>query len=248
MCQGDFLCVCVYSQAKSERNYHIFYEMLAGLPPHEKHSLYLQEAETYYYLNQVLKFKHADIHQISKKITRTLTSCRVTISITATSVSLKLLSLDTKIQWFTRGTLEFIHFSNNSVCKKRKKPSNLFFPVKDFKCSRPFPKQLVILQIIWQINTMKSNFKMLLNTFYIFSRRNWKQLSSNKMYTHIIVYSTGQTLDSNTLTNIMGWRRPDWLNWILTCDCRFVVSCPYTYYTRWLTVQHKHVVVQLFTV
>ncbi|XP_059190123.1 unconventional myosin-XV [Centropristis striata] len=39
-------------QAKSERNYHIFYEMLAGLPPHEKHLLYLQEAETYYYLNQ----------------------------------------------------------------------------------------------------------------------------------------------------------------------------------------------------
>ncbi|KAM9315347.1 unconventional myosin-XV [Pholidichthys leucotaenia] len=39
-------------QAKSERNYHIFYEMLAGLPLHEKHSLYLQEAETYYYLNQ----------------------------------------------------------------------------------------------------------------------------------------------------------------------------------------------------
>nr|XP_019958182.1 PREDICTED: unconventional myosin-XV-like [Paralichthys olivaceus] len=39
-------------QAKSERNYHIFYEMLAGLPPHEKSSLYLQEAETYYYLNQ----------------------------------------------------------------------------------------------------------------------------------------------------------------------------------------------------
>ncbi|XP_068177193.1 unconventional myosin-XV [Antennarius striatus] len=39
-------------QAKSERNYHIFYEMLAGLPPNEKHTLYLQEAETYYYLNQ----------------------------------------------------------------------------------------------------------------------------------------------------------------------------------------------------
>ncbi|XP_028303243.1 unconventional myosin-XV isoform X2 [Gouania willdenowi] len=39
-------------QAKSERNYHIFYEMLAGLPPNEKHMLYLQEAETYYYLNQ----------------------------------------------------------------------------------------------------------------------------------------------------------------------------------------------------
>uniref|UniRef100_A0A3Q3FDM7 Myosin XVAb n=1 Tax=Kryptolebias marmoratus TaxID=37003 RepID=A0A3Q3FDM7_KRYMA len=39
-------------QAKSERNYHIFYEMLAGLPPNEKRPLYLQEAETYYYLNQ----------------------------------------------------------------------------------------------------------------------------------------------------------------------------------------------------
>ncbi|XP_037545758.1 unconventional myosin-XV-like [Nematolebias whitei] len=39
-------------QAKSERNYHIFYEMLAGLPLNEKRLLYLQEAETYYYLNQ----------------------------------------------------------------------------------------------------------------------------------------------------------------------------------------------------
>ncbi|XP_061534898.1 unconventional myosin-XV [Phycodurus eques] len=39
-------------QAKSERNYHIFYEMLAGLPPREKRSLYLQDPETYYYLNQ----------------------------------------------------------------------------------------------------------------------------------------------------------------------------------------------------
>lgn len=44
---------CFCPQAKSERNYHIFYEMLAGLPPNEKHPLYLQEAETYYYLNQV---------------------------------------------------------------------------------------------------------------------------------------------------------------------------------------------------
>ncbi|CAL8330796.1 unnamed protein product [Merluccius merluccius] len=39
-------------QAKSERNYHIFYELLAGLPLNEKRLLYLQEAETYYYLNQ----------------------------------------------------------------------------------------------------------------------------------------------------------------------------------------------------
>ncbi|XP_058637959.1 LOW QUALITY PROTEIN: unconventional myosin-XV [Onychostoma macrolepis] len=39
-------------QAKDERNYHIFYEMLAGLPTHTKRAFYLQEAETYYYLNQ----------------------------------------------------------------------------------------------------------------------------------------------------------------------------------------------------
>ncbi|KAM9305752.1 LOW QUALITY PROTEIN: unconventional myosin-XV [Gastrophryne carolinensis] len=39
-------------QAKNERNYHIFYEMLAGLPAQEKQSFYLQDAETYYYLNQ----------------------------------------------------------------------------------------------------------------------------------------------------------------------------------------------------
>nr|XP_021331574.1 unconventional myosin-XV [Danio rerio] len=39
-------------QAKDERNYHIFYEMLAGLPSHTKRAFYLQEAETYYYLNQ----------------------------------------------------------------------------------------------------------------------------------------------------------------------------------------------------
>ncbi|KAG7316984.1 hypothetical protein KOW79_019282 [Hemibagrus wyckioides] len=41
-----------YDKAKDERNYHIFYEMLAGLPSQQKQSLYLQEAETYYYLNQ----------------------------------------------------------------------------------------------------------------------------------------------------------------------------------------------------
>ncbi|XP_063788896.1 unconventional myosin-XV [Pseudophryne corroboree] len=39
-------------QAKNERNYHIFYEMLAGLPSQQKQIFYLQDAETYYYLNQ----------------------------------------------------------------------------------------------------------------------------------------------------------------------------------------------------
>ncbi|XP_064872291.1 unconventional myosin-XV-like, partial [Oncorhynchus nerka] len=39
-------------QARDERNYHIFYEMLSGLPPQQRQAFYLQEAETYYYLNQ----------------------------------------------------------------------------------------------------------------------------------------------------------------------------------------------------
>lgn len=44
------LCPC---QAHGERNYHVFYELLAGLPVEQKEELYLQEAESYFYLNQV---------------------------------------------------------------------------------------------------------------------------------------------------------------------------------------------------
>ncbi|XP_057571619.1 LOW QUALITY PROTEIN: unconventional myosin-XV [Hippopotamus amphibius kiboko] len=42
----------VVFQAKNERNYHIFYELLAGLPSQLRQAFSLQEAETYYYLNQ----------------------------------------------------------------------------------------------------------------------------------------------------------------------------------------------------
>ncbi|XP_014791652.1 PREDICTED: unconventional myosin-XV [Calidris pugnax] len=42
----------VVFQAKTERNYHIFYEMLAGLPTQQRQRYCLQGAETYYYLNQ----------------------------------------------------------------------------------------------------------------------------------------------------------------------------------------------------
>nr|XP_026653711.1 unconventional myosin-XV [Zonotrichia albicollis] len=42
----------VVFQAQSERNYHIFYEMLAGLPSQQRQRYFLQGAETYYYLNQ----------------------------------------------------------------------------------------------------------------------------------------------------------------------------------------------------
>ncbi|XP_066496960.1 unconventional myosin-XV [Tiliqua scincoides] len=42
----------VVFQASGERNYHIFYEMLAGLPAQLKRKFCLQDAETYYYLNQ----------------------------------------------------------------------------------------------------------------------------------------------------------------------------------------------------
>jgi myosin heavy subunit len=41
-------------QAYGERNYHIFYEMLAGLPQEEKQKYSLKKAEDYAYLNQVL--------------------------------------------------------------------------------------------------------------------------------------------------------------------------------------------------
>ncbi|XP_035260130.1 unconventional myosin-XV [Anguilla anguilla] len=39
-------------QANGERNYHVFYELLAGMNQWDKQDLYLQGAETYYYLNQ----------------------------------------------------------------------------------------------------------------------------------------------------------------------------------------------------
>ncbi|XP_036428330.1 LOW QUALITY PROTEIN: unconventional myosin-XVB [Colossoma macropomum] len=42
----------VVFQANEERNYHVFYELLAGLNQWDKQDLYLQGAETYYYLNQ----------------------------------------------------------------------------------------------------------------------------------------------------------------------------------------------------
>lgn len=68
ICGHTWACVCVgvawgggsplgthtpTPQAKNERNYHIFYELLAGLPAPLRQAFSLQEAETYYYLNQV---------------------------------------------------------------------------------------------------------------------------------------------------------------------------------------------------
>ncbi|XP_078136124.1 unconventional myosin-XVB [Sander vitreus] len=42
----------VVFQANEERNYHVFYELLAGMNDWDKQEVYLQGAETYYYLNQ----------------------------------------------------------------------------------------------------------------------------------------------------------------------------------------------------
>ncbi|NXX31505.1 MYO15 protein, partial [Nicator chloris] len=42
----------VVFQAHGERNYHVFYELLAGLPVEQKEEMYLQEADSYFYLNQ----------------------------------------------------------------------------------------------------------------------------------------------------------------------------------------------------
>ncbi len=51
----EFYCiVMIFFQAYGERNYHIFYEMLAGLPQEEKDKYSLKKAEDYAYLNQVM--------------------------------------------------------------------------------------------------------------------------------------------------------------------------------------------------
>ncbi|XP_032992079.1 unconventional myosin-XV-like [Lacerta agilis] len=42
----------VVFQGRGERSFHVFYELLYGLPVGQKEELYLQEAETYFYLNQ----------------------------------------------------------------------------------------------------------------------------------------------------------------------------------------------------
>ena len=39
-------------QAKNERNYHVFYHLLVGSSPQEKHALHLHAPSTYRYLNQ----------------------------------------------------------------------------------------------------------------------------------------------------------------------------------------------------
>ncbi|KAJ7316027.1 hypothetical protein JRQ81_002189 [Phrynocephalus forsythii] len=42
----------VVFQSPGERSFHVFYEFLVGLPTEQKERLYLQESETYFYLNQ----------------------------------------------------------------------------------------------------------------------------------------------------------------------------------------------------
>ena len=43
-------------QATDERNYHVFYEMLAGMTVEEKKKYGLQSASKYFYLNQVMRY------------------------------------------------------------------------------------------------------------------------------------------------------------------------------------------------
>ena len=44
----------MFLQARDERNYHVFYCMLAGMSKDEKQTLDLTTASDYIYLNQVL--------------------------------------------------------------------------------------------------------------------------------------------------------------------------------------------------
>ncbi|MEQ2166879.1 hypothetical protein GOODEAATRI_032906, partial [Goodea atripinnis] len=71
--------------ANKERNYHVFYELLEGLNDWEKQKLYLQGAETYYYLNQggacVLKGKQ------EKQDFQLLLQCLETIGLHANQIS-----------------------------------------------------------------------------------------------------------------------------------------------------------------
>ena len=46
----------IVSQAKHERNYHVFYQLLAGSTQAEKEEFNLATPDDYYYLNQVWKF------------------------------------------------------------------------------------------------------------------------------------------------------------------------------------------------
>lgn len=43
----------IVTQALEERNYHVFYELLAGLSEQEKEKYGLQSADKYFYLNQI---------------------------------------------------------------------------------------------------------------------------------------------------------------------------------------------------
>ncbi|KAM8837739.1 unconventional myosin-XVB isoform 2-T2 [Spinachia spinachia] len=75
----------VVFQANEERNYHVFYEMLAGMNDWDKEELYLQGAETYYYLNQggacELKLKQ------DKQDFQLLVQCFETIGLHADQIS-----------------------------------------------------------------------------------------------------------------------------------------------------------------
>ena len=43
----------IVSHAPEERNFHVFYEMLAGLAPEQRERYGLMSHEKYFYLNQV---------------------------------------------------------------------------------------------------------------------------------------------------------------------------------------------------
>lgn len=50
----------IVTQAQDERNYHVFYELLAGLSDQEKEKYGLQTADKYFYLNQVRLYHSVD--------------------------------------------------------------------------------------------------------------------------------------------------------------------------------------------
>ncbi|XP_053270170.1 unconventional myosin-XVB [Pleuronectes platessa] len=75
----------VIFQANEERNYHVFYEILAGMNDWDKQELYLQGPETYYYLNQGVACKLNG--KQDKQDFQLLVHCFETIGLHANQVS-----------------------------------------------------------------------------------------------------------------------------------------------------------------
>jgi hypothetical protein len=59
----------IVTHAPEERNYHVFYELLAGLPEDQRLKYGLMSAEKYFYLNQGWKSQRKSVDCVSCRVT-----------------------------------------------------------------------------------------------------------------------------------------------------------------------------------